>query len=253
MTLLEICVESAEGALAAAAAGAGRIELCAELSCGGVTPSVGTVAVTRASVDLPLMVLLRPRAGDFCYSPLEFAAMAADIDVLKASGVDGVVLGALTPQATLDIEPLAQIIIRARPLSVTFHRAFDLVRDAGEALAALRELGVERVLSSGGAARAIDGAARLAELSALAGPSLSIMPGGGVRAEHVAALVAATGCTEVHSSAGTLLPSPMAAGAQGAGPPLATLPPPGPHQRRATDAAEVAAMVAALSAGSSPA
>ena len=244
MTLLEICVDSPEGAVLAAAGGADRIELCAELSVGGVTPSAGAVAVARAGVELPLMVLLRPRSGDFCHGPAELAAMAADIDVIKATGADGVVLGVLTPDGTIDLEAVARLVARARPMQVTFHRAFDHTRDPFEALAALRELGVERVLSSGQAARAADATDLLRRLVADAGPDLSVMPGGGVRPANVAALVAATGCREVHASAGALVDGPAIH--RNAACSVGTAVLPADHQRRVTDLAAVKALREAL-------
>jgi copper homeostasis protein len=244
MTLLEICVDSPEGAALAAAAGADRIELCAELAVGGVTPSAGAVAVARSGLQVPLMVLVRPRSGHFCHSPAELAAMAADIEVLKASGVDGVVIGALTDEGAVDVEIMARLIALARPLQVTFHRAFDHTRDPHEALAALRELGVERVLTSGQAASANEGIALLADLVSTAGDSLSIMPGGGIRAETVTRLVAATGCREVHAGPSLLMDGPVAPReGQVGGADL-----PADHQRRLPDAAGIKALRSALGA-----
>jgi len=241
-TLLEICVDTPEGAALAAAAGADRVELCAELALGGVTPSTGAVAVARASVELPLMVLVRPRAGHFCYGPVEVATMAADIEVLKASGVEGVVLGALTEQGDVDVEVMTRLIDVARPLSVTFHRAFDQTRDPHEALAALAALGVERVLTSGQAPSALEGLTLLKQLVAAAGDGLSVMPGGGVRADSAATIVSATGCRELHAGPSVLTNGPLPARDGHVG--GAALP--ADHQRRMTDLAGVQALRSVL-------
>lgn len=241
--LLEICVDSPDGAVAAAAAGADRIELCAALETGGLTPSAGLLAVTRSAVALPLMVLLRPRAGDFCYSPRELAAMAADLDALRDAGADGVVLGALRPDGRVDREAVARLVARARPMAVTFHRAFDHAADPLQALDTLRELGIERLLTSGQAPRAAEALPLLADLVRLGGPALTVMPGGGVRAHNAAAIVAATGCRELHSSAGRSHQGPMLHRTAVS---LRDAPPADDHARRATDPAEVAALAAIL-------
>ena len=246
MTLLEICVDSPDGAILAAAAGADRVELCSALPVGGVTPSAGALAVARASIEIPIMVLVRPRAGDFVHGPSELAAMAADIDIAKASGANGVVLGVLTPEGDVDEDACALLIERARPLQVTFHRAFDHTRDAREALAACLRLGVERVLTSGQAATASEAIDLLTELVTAAGDDLIVMPGGGVREFNVAELVAATGCREVHASAGVTLDGPTtfrndACSVSGAAPPAE-------HERSTTDPAAVRALKAALQA-----
>jgi len=196
--LVEACVESVAGAVAAAAAGAGRLELCAGLAEGGVTPSLGLVRAVRRRVELPLHVLLRPRPGDFVPDDGDLEAMLTDLAALHREGVDGVVLGALTPAGEVDRGLLGRLLARARPLHVTFHRAIDRTPDIAAACATLTELGVDRVLTSGGAPTAQAGAATLAALQRSFGAGLVILAGGGVRHDHVRALVSGSGVREVH-------------------------------------------------------
>jgi copper homeostasis protein len=196
--LVEACVDSIESALAAARGGAHRIELCANLIEGGTTPSAGTLAVCRSRLEVPIFVLLRPRGGDFLYSAAELAVMLEDIRRAKDAGVEGIVTGALRADGEIDADRTRELIAAARPLRVTFHRAFDVCRDAGRALETLIALGVERVLTSGQAATAPEGAAAIAGLVRQAAGRIGILPGGGVAEENVATLVRATGVTEVH-------------------------------------------------------
>src|SRR6476619_4652392 len=147
--IYEICVDSVAGVRAAKKAGAHRVELCANLLEGGTTPSRGTIKRARSIEGIKLHVIIRPRGGDFLYDDDEFAAMAADIDTAKREGADGVVIGLLTADGEVDGPRTRELIARARPLSVTFHRAFDMTRDPFTALATLIELGVDRILTSG--------------------------------------------------------------------------------------------------------
>lgn len=196
--LVEVAVESLPSALQAVAAGAGRLELCSGLAEGGVTPSAGLVRAVRRGVERPLHVLLRPRPGDFVYLAAEVEAMLADIRDLKLAGADGVVLGALTPGGDVDRDLVARLVRAARPLAVTFHRAIDEARDPGAAVATLAELGIERVLTSGGAATALAGADTLRQLVRRFGATVTILAGGSVRADHVVRLVEQAGVPEVH-------------------------------------------------------
>lgn len=211
--LFEVCVDSVASALAAAQGGAQRLELCANLVEGGTTPSLGMIRRVRERAAAPgaldLMVIIRPRGGDFLYTPDEFAVMQADLLAAKDAGANGVVLGILTPDGCVDAARTAALVRLAAPLPVTFHRAVDLCRDPLEALETLAELGVARVLTSGGWPTAMEGAPVIAQMVARAGVRLSVMAGGGVSAENIAALAAATGVREVHFSARESLPSAM--------------------------------------------
>jgi copper homeostasis protein len=196
--LIEACVDSIESALAAGRGGAHRIELCANLVEGGTTPSAGTLAVCRARLDIPICVLIRPRGGDFLYSAAELAVMLEDIHRAKQAGAQGIVTGVLRADGEIDTDRTRELIGAARPLRVTFHRAFDVCRDAGRALDRLIALGVDRVLTSGQAATAPEGAEAIAGLVRKASGRIAILPGGGITEDNVAALVRATAVTEVH-------------------------------------------------------
>ena len=209
MALLEVAANSVASALAAQAGGAGRVELCASLDDGGVTPSHGTIVRARQPLTIPLYVLVRPRAGDFVYQPAELAAMLDDIAHCRSLGCDGVAIGALTPDRELDRDACARLVEAAAGMGVTFHRAFDLVADQPAALEALIDLGVERVLTSGGMAGASAGAAQLARLVAQAGDRITVMPGSGIAPDNLAALRDATRAREFHASARRRLPSAM--------------------------------------------
>ncbi len=238
--LLEIACDDAEDAVRATEAGADRIELCAALEVGGVTPGSGLLQETRAAVRSELVVLARPRRGDFVYDARTLRALERDVEVARELGADGVAVGALTAEGAVDTRALERLVRAAGPLSVTFHRAFDSVRAPEAALATLAALGVTRVLTSGGAARALDGAERLAALVASA-PTLEIVAAGGVRAEHAAALVARARVRALHASASRLV--------TGAGPAATSLAPsrlPAEDELRRVDPEEVARLRAAL-------
>ncbi|HYT70392.1 MAG TPA: copper homeostasis protein CutC [Gemmatimonadales bacterium] len=207
--LVEACVDSIESALAAAAGGAHRIELCANLVEGGTTPSAGTLAVCRAHLDIPIFVLVRPRRGDFLYSAAELTVMLEDIRHAKQAGAHGIVTGVLRADGRIDEDRTRELMAAARPLRVTFHRAFDVCRDATEALETLIALGVDGVLTSGQAATAPEGAKTIARLVRQAAGRIGILPGGGITADNVSALVGATGVTEVHLTGAVTRPSGM--------------------------------------------
>ena len=209
MALLEVAANSVASALAAQAGGAGRVELCASLDEGGVTPSHGTIVRTRAALTIPLYVLIRPRAGDFVYTDAELAAMLDDIAHCRSLGCDGVVVGALTPDGEIDRGVCARFVDAAHGMGLTFHRAFDVVEDKAAALETVIDLGVERILTSGGMPSAIAGAPLLARLVAQAGQRIAIMPGSGIEPTNIAALRDVTGARELHASAKRRLPSAM--------------------------------------------
>lgn len=206
--LLEIAANSLDSALAARKGGADRIELCANLGEGGTTPSRGTIAVTRDRVDVALYVLIRPRTGDFCYDDADVEVMLRDIETCVAAGCDGVVIGALDVEGDVDVSTCRTLIDAARPLGVTFHRAFDAARDQIGALHAIMELGCERVLTSGGEASALDGAARIAQFVEHAGSRLVVMAGAGIDARNVRDVVGRSHVREVHASARRVRVSP---------------------------------------------
>lgn len=208
--VLEACVDSVEGALAAQAGGADRVELCAALVEGGLTPSAAAIELARRHLTIGLHVLIRPRGGDFCYSDLEMDVMCRDVEVAKSLGADGIVLGALQPDAAVDIDKTAVLIARARPLPVTFHRAFDMAADAFAALDALIALSVERLLTSGQAATADAGADLIARLVQHAADRITIMAGGGIGEQTIARIVQNTGVREVHLSGRAPVESRMA-------------------------------------------
>jgi copper homeostasis protein len=196
--LVEACVDAIDAALEAERGGAGRIELCGELLQGGVTPSAGLIEVVKAKVRIPVCVLVRPRTGDFLYSDDELDVMRRDIALCKSLDVAGVVLGALTTDGDVDASRLRELVELARPLAVTFHRAFDFARDRERALDTLIALGVDRVLTSGGAPTALEGAAELSRLVHHAAERIVVLAGGSITSANVADVVRATGVREVH-------------------------------------------------------
>ena len=207
--LFEVCVETAAGAVAARDGGADRVELCANLLEGGVTPSAGAVGYVRDQLDIPVMVLVRPRGGDFVYSDGEMDVMRRDIASLRDAGVDGVVVGALRPDATVDVDRTRAFVEAAGPMQVTFHGAFDMCIDPRAALEQLVELGVDRILTSGQEDAALDGIALIAELVEQAGNRIRIMPGGGIVESDIRRVLELSKATEVHFAAGASLESPM--------------------------------------------
>jgi copper homeostasis protein len=204
--LLEISVESASGAAAAERGGANRIELCANLNVGGVTPSAELMHETRRAVRAPIFVMIRPRGGDFVFSAEEFFAMRRDLKIAKSCGMDGAVFGILHANRTVDLERTRELVEAAKPLPVTFHRAFDETPDLHAALEAVISTGATRILTSGGKPKADAGARVLAELVKVAAGRITILPGGGINAGNLETVVRATGTYEVHSGLGTSLP-----------------------------------------------
>jgi copper homeostasis protein len=202
--LIEACVDSVASALAAERGGAGRVELCDNLFDGGTTPSAGMISAVKATVKIPVFVIIRPRGGGFVYSYDELSVMRLDIEAARMLGADGIVLGALTNDARVDEEQLQPLLDAAKGLPVTFHRAFDLTRDRAEALETLMRLKIERVLTSGGAATAIEGSEQIAALVKRAGDQITVMAGGGVREETAREVVQRSGVREVHVR-GTLI------------------------------------------------
>ncbi|MFN4080674.1 MAG: copper homeostasis protein CutC [Saprospiraceae bacterium] len=208
MPILEVCAANIASVAAAVAAKADRIELCAALGSGGLTPGPGLIEAALGMCDIPVRVLIRPREGDFCYAAAELRQMLSDIRHCKRVGVAGVVVGALLPDGRIDAHTLAALIEEARPLSVTFHRAIDLCADPAEALEYLIEAGADTVLSSGGAPDVWAGRQALQALVRQAAGRIDVMPGGGLRLDHAAELHALIKAPAYHLSASA--PAPVA-------------------------------------------
>ena len=196
--LIEICLEDVQSVLSAQEGGADRVELCSNLFEGGLTPSLGTVITAKKLAQIPINCMIRPRGGDFCYSDLEFQAMKEDILAFKQAGVNGIVFGILTPEGDVDMKRSREVIKLARPLSVTFHRAFDMTRDPYKALEDLIELGVDRVLTSGQEASVPEGADLLADLVKKADGRIIVMPGCGISERNFPKIHAKINASEYH-------------------------------------------------------
>lgn len=205
----EICIDSVAGATAAERAGAHRVELCAALFEGGLTPTLGTVRAALAAVStIKVNVIIRPRGGDFIFDEHEVAAMEHDVALVRDAGAHGVVIGALTPGGEVDRPVTERLIAAAGGLPVTFHRAFDMAADPFATLDVLAGLGVDRVLTSGQDVTALEGAPLIAELVKHAGDRIIVMPGGGITDRNVARVADATGAREIHFAALSEEPSP---------------------------------------------
>jgi copper homeostasis protein len=198
---LEICVYSVEGAIAASEGGADRIELCDNLPEGGTTPSAATIELARKYVPIKLHVIIRPRGGDFLYSKTEFDTMTRDIEIAKTLNADGVVLGILLPDGSIDIRRTRSLVDLARPMQVTFHRAFDRTVDPLLALEQVIETGANRILTSGQREIASEGKDLIHKLVNRAGNRISIMPGSGINHINIKDLIRYTGAKEFHMSA----------------------------------------------------
>jgi copper homeostasis protein len=184
------------------------VELCDNLLEGGTTPSAGAIAVARERLRIGLQVIIRPRGGDFCYSDVEMESMRRDVDVAKQLGANGVVIGMLEPDGGIDLARTRELMERARPLSVTFHRAFDVARDPEQALEQLIGMGIDRLLTTGQEPTIIEGLELVASLTRQAAGRLIVMPGG-TSERNVLRVVAATGASEVHVTGTRTVESPM--------------------------------------------
>ncbi len=199
----EICIDSYESSLNVNQTVAKRVELCSSLDVGGLTPSVGLVKLIKKNTDLIIFSLIRPRSGNFIYNKEEKATILSEIKSLISAGVDGLVVGALTPQFTIDIEFMKDIKSVAKNIPLVFHRAFDQLIDPYEGVRQLIKLGFIRILTSGQKANAFEGKELLKDLISKFGEQITIMPGGGVRVENVLELIEYTKCKEIHFSAKT--------------------------------------------------
>lgn len=206
---IEVCANSAYSGIMAQKGGATRIELCAGIPEGGTTPSYGEIKAAKENLDIVLNVIIRPRSGDFLYSPLEIEIMKNDIRMCKQIGVDGVVFGCLTPDGDIDIALCETLMKEAEGLSVTFHRAFDVCRSPFESLEQIIDMGFDRILTSGQQPTAFQGRELIAELQKKAAGRIIIMPGCGVNETNIDELCNTTGCFEFHTSARCSIPSAM--------------------------------------------
>jgi len=204
--LLEISVESLASAIAAERGGADRIELCEYLAVGGVTPAESLMRQTRAAVKLPIFAMIRPRDENFVYSASELAQMRSEIALAKSFAMDGLVLGILRRDNTINVEQTRKLVELARPLPTTFHRAFDETPDLHVALESVISTGATRILTSGGKPTAFEGASVLADLVRATNCRIKILPGGGINPTNLCEVVSLTRASEFHSGLGSTLP-----------------------------------------------
>ncbi|GGF69317.1 copper homeostasis protein CutC [Wenyingzhuangia marina] len=209
MNTLEICCYSATSAIKAAEAGANRIELCENFTEGGTTPSYGTIKYVLDRVKIPVNVILRPRGGDFLYNNAEFEVMKQDVLKIKKLGANGVVFGMLTASGDINIKQVKEIKELASPLECTFHRAFDMCNDMFKALQQLKEIGIQKVLTSGGKNTAYEGIDVLEQLVVLAKNDIIIMPGSGINDKNIKEIYIKTKAKEYHASCKTFEKSDM--------------------------------------------
>lgn len=205
----EICVDSIDGVHAAENGGGNRIELCDNLLEGGTTPSYGMIRTAVETLSIPVNVIIRPRGGDFCYSQHEFTAMRYDVETAKELGANGVVIGILKEDGTIDVGRTRELVEVARPLSVTFHRAFDMSRDPFQALEELIELGIDRVLTSGQEVSVLEGLDTIKALVKQAGERIVVMPGGDITERNIGKIAGPSGAKEFHFAAMSRVESQM--------------------------------------------
>lgn len=206
---LEVCANSFASALAAEQGGAMRVELCENMAEGGTTPSYATIKMAKERLKIEIWPIIRPRGGDFLYSDDEFELMKEDIKICNSLNCDGVVFGILLPNGEIDKKRCAELIELAKPMPVSFHRAFDMSNDLDKALEDLIDLGFVRVLTSGGAENAMNGINELAKLVRSANNRIEIMPGAGINPNNIQEVAVKTGAKNLHSSARVIVKSKM--------------------------------------------
>jgi copper homeostasis protein len=208
MYTLEIACNQWTSCMHAMQAGAHRIELFENLADGGCTPSFGMIKAVMAIRTIPIYVMVRPRGGNFCYTKEEFQIMLSDVEQCKKLGVDGIVFGMLTPDGRVDIERCQELMQLWGQGSATFHRAIDRSRNLVEAVEDILQLGMERILTSGGKRNVLEGLSSIKELITKYGQAIRIMPGAGVLPSNLESILAETGATEIHATAKRIIPSP---------------------------------------------
>ena len=206
---IEICANSVFSAIEAEKGGAFRVELCENIPEGGCTPSAGAIVTARKQLSIRLNVIIRPRGGDFLYTEEEFEIMKQDILFCKEAGVDGVVFGILDPDGNVDIQRNIELVELARPMTTTFHRAFDVTRDPAMALEDIINTGFDTILTSGCAIKAMDGKQVIKDMVNRAAGRIDIMPGSGINKENIKEMADFTGATIFHLSARRPYPSQM--------------------------------------------
>ena len=206
---LEIAVHTIQSAVAAQNGGATRVELFSNPLEGGVTPSPGTIGAVRDKLTVELHVMIRPRGGDFHYDEMEFTAMREDIAQARRFGANGVVFGIVNLDGTIDRERTRELVESSRGMSVTFHRAFDVCQNLPNALETLISCGVDRILTSGGEATALEGCSAIANLVIQGANRIAVMAGGGISPENAREIVEKTGVREIHAGLRSIVPSPM--------------------------------------------
>lgn len=198
---IEVCCGSVDDAIASQAGGANRIELNSALFLGGLTPSSGSIIETKRRLSIPIMVMIRPRSGGFCYTDNEMHVMMRDTEAALAHGAEGIVFGILTPEGDIDIKRSKQIINLTENKDVVFHRAFDVVRNPKKALEELIDLGVNRILTSGQKPTALQGTSLIKKLIDQAEDRIEILPGGGIRSHNINEIIKQTSANQFHISA----------------------------------------------------
>lgn len=198
---IEVCCGSVEDAISAKIGGADRIELNSALFLGGLTPSIGEMKLARQSIDLPIMAMVRPRQGGFCYTDMEYKTAIADAEALLDCGADGLVFGFLNPDGTVDCARVKEFVRLAGNREKVFHRAIDVVPDWKKTLSVLIDLGVDRVLTSGQESNVLYGAETIREMIEFARGRIQILPGGGIRANLLPRILRETGCDQIHIAA----------------------------------------------------
>jgi copper homeostasis protein len=241
---LEICVDSVESAIIAQSSGANRVELCDNLMEGGTTPGYGTISSARNNLTIGLNVIIRPKGGDFLYSDLEFDIMRRDIECCGEIGVDGIVLGLLKPDGNIDTDRTARLIEIARPMSVTFHRAFDMCSDPIRGLEDVIASGADRLLTSGQKNKATEGSELIRQLIRKAGRRIIIMPGSGINKSNIEVIAKLTGAIEFHTTARRIVESEMIFRQQGVT--MGGTPDTSEYSRKAADPVEIGNIINTL-------